>query len=78
MSTAQMALHTDETVYENPTEFQPWRFAEMREPEGEGMKHSMVTTSVDYVAFGHGRHAWYVLFICAFFIPAERGGPVTG
>lgn len=60
VSTPQMALHTDGSVYENPGVFNPWRFADMREPEGEGTKHSMVSTSVEYVAFGHGRHAWCV------------------
>ncbi|OCH88082.1 cytochrome P450 [Obba rivulosa] len=57
VSTPQLAVHLDSGLYEDPGEFRPWRFAEMREPEGEGTKHSMVSTSVDYVAFGHGRHA---------------------
>ena len=53
-------LHHDDAVYANADEFDPWRFARMRTAEGEGMKHQYVNTSVEYVPFGHGKHAWYV------------------
>lgn len=34
----------------------------MREKgEGEEVKHQYVNTSLEFVPFGHGRHAWYVL-----------------
>ena len=52
--------HHDEANYVNPEEYDPFRFAKMREGEGEGVKHQFVNTSVDYVSFGHGKHAWYV------------------
>ncbi|OBZ73435.1 hypothetical protein A0H81_06609 [Grifola frondosa] len=48
---------TTTAVYAAPDVFDPWRFASMRDEAGEGRKHQMVTTSVDYIAFGHGRHA---------------------
>ncbi|KAK7441541.1 hypothetical protein VKT23_016534 [Stygiomarasmius scandens] len=44
-------------LYENPTEFNPFRFSEMRSVEGEGIKHQMITPNSEYVFFGAGRHA---------------------
>ena len=34
----------------------------MREKDldGESPKHSLVSLDLDYMLFGHGRHAWYV------------------
>lgn len=57
-----MAIHRDDEHYDNPHVFDPWRFSEIRCGDGEGMKHQMVSTSREYVAFGHGKHAWYVPF----------------
>ena len=51
-------LHHDESKYADPNVFDPFRFSRMREQEGESTKHQYVNTSLDYVAFGHGRHAW--------------------
>lgn len=60
VSAASRAMHYDSKNYRDADVFSPWRFAELRENEGEGTKHQMVSTSVDYTPFGHGRHAWYV------------------
>jgi len=49
--------HRDESHYTNPHVFDPWRFSNMREDEGKGLRHQFVSTSVDYIAFGHGKHA---------------------
>lgn len=38
--------------------FNPWGFSDIRDKEGEGLKYQLVT---EYVPFGHGRHAWYVI-----------------
>ncbi len=46
--------------YEDPLEFKPWRFSERRKQEGEGIRHQMTTTSLDFIFFGHGRSAWCV------------------
>ncbi|KAK0202999.1 cytochrome P450 [Desarmillaria ectypa] len=54
---AALSTHTDEGNYEDPLEFKPWRFSEMRKQEGEGIRHHMVTPSLDFVFFGHGRPA---------------------
>ena len=52
------AIHHDERKYAAPDVFDPFRFARMREIEGEGTKHQYVNTSNNYVPFGVGRHAW--------------------
>ena len=51
-------MHYDDAYYPNADEFDPFRFARMREIEGEGTKHQFVNTSNNYVPFGVGRHAW--------------------
>ncbi|KAK7446290.1 hypothetical protein VKT23_014496 [Stygiomarasmius scandens] len=51
-------MHHDERHYENPDEFQPFRFSEMRgSEEGASIKHQMITPNKDYFFFGTGRHA---------------------
>ena len=60
LAAAAHPTHHDESIYANAEVFEPFRFAKMREGDGEGLKHQFVNTSVDYVSFGHGKHAWYV------------------
>ncbi|KAK0493225.1 cytochrome P450 [Armillaria luteobubalina] len=55
ISVAAMGTHLDEDNYEDPLEFKPWRFSDKRKEEGESIRHQMVTPSLDYVFFGHGR-----------------------
>ena len=50
-------MHMDPDFYKNPGLFNPWRFSDMREEEGGALLHHFVSTSVEYVAFGHGKHA---------------------
>lgn len=50
--------HHDERYYANPSEFDGFRFARLREGEGESAKHQYVNTSTEYIPFGHGKHAW--------------------
>jgi cytochrome P450 len=66
-------VHHDEDVYSNAHEFNAMRFCNMGEdrPEddysekmaGSGGRKgtSLVTTSSHFMAFSHGRHAWYVV-----------------
>ena len=60
VSVAAGPIHTDMENYENPDVFDPWRFSNIRDEDGEGVKHQLVATALDYVPFGHGKHAWYV------------------
>ncbi|KAI9060502.1 cytochrome P450 [Trametes sanguinea] len=54
---AAYSTHHDDEVYEDANVFDPFRFARQREAEGGSAKHQFATTSVDYVPFGHGKHA---------------------
>ncbi|KAI0336591.1 cytochrome P450 [Cubamyces sp. BRFM 1775] len=54
---ATEATHNDGAVYDNADQFDPFRFARMREADGEATKHQFVHTSATYMPFGHGRHA---------------------
>lgn len=61
ISAPSHSVHHDGQFYDNPRQFDPFRFSRMRDDDGEGTRHQMVSTSTDYIPFGHGRHAWYVL-----------------
>ena len=61
VQSATYPLHHDDAIYPSANTFDPFRFSRMREAEGESVKHQIVTTSNDNIAFGHGKHAWYVL-----------------
>ena len=47
--------HFNEKVYENPSKFDGFRFSKMRE-EGLAKNVGMVSSSLDHLSFGHGRH----------------------
>lgn len=51
-------MHHDDALYEDATKFDAFRFSRMRERDGEAAKHQFVNTSIDYITFGHGKHAW--------------------
>ncbi|RDX53553.1 cytochrome P450 [Lentinus brumalis] len=57
IAAASYPTHYDEGIYENASTFDPFRFARMRAAEGEGTKHHLVHTSLEYMSFGHGKHA---------------------
>jgi cytochrome P450 len=59
LTTASQATHLDNTFYENAEVFDPFRFAHMHDEGGDDAKHSYVSTNPGYLAFGHGKHAWY-------------------
>jgi Cytochrome P450 len=58
VSAVSMARHLDEEIYPDAKTFKGFRFSDIRKEEGEGTKNQMVATSVDYLPFGHGKHAW--------------------
>ena len=61
LAAATHAMHHDNATYSNADDFDPFRFARMREGEGEDMKHRFTNTSIDCLTFGHGTQAWYVI-----------------
>ncbi|EJD07465.1 cytochrome P450 [Fomitiporia mediterranea MF3/22] len=53
-----IGIHRDESHYPDADKFDGFRFSRLREQSTEeSVKHQMVFTSPDYLAFGHGRHA---------------------
>lgn len=58
IAVANFALHHDQEFYSNPDEFDGFRFANLRDNDKDGFsKHQMVSLGLNYVVFGHGRHA---------------------
>ncbi|KAH7930529.1 cytochrome P450 [Leucogyrophana mollusca] len=57
VAVASIPMHLDEEFYPHASEFDPFRFADMRQEEGESTKHQLISTSLSYIAFGHGKHA---------------------
>lgn len=47
----------DAGVYENPNEFDGYRFLKMRSDPGKEYSAQFVTTSAESLGFGHGLHA---------------------
>ena len=61
------SLQHEKKFYENPNVFQPFRFAEMHK-EGNGESRvQLVSTSIEYLEFGHGKHAWCDAFCLSAF-----------
>ena len=54
-------MHRDDALYADGDTFDPFRFARMASGDGKSLKHQLTTTSPEYIAFGHGQHAWYVV-----------------
>lgn len=63
ISAASTPRHLDDEVYPNPETFDGFRFSKIREQEGRSTTNQLVATNPDYIAFGHGSHAWYVGFL---------------
>ncbi|KAM6503707.1 Cytochrome P450 [Amanita muscaria] len=51
------SVHTDANDYSDPSAFDGFRFENLREQDGESMKHQIISLGVDYVLFGNGRRA---------------------
>lgn len=54
------AIHYDDKHYQDTEVFNPWRFYDLREVSDGPNKYQYVTPSAEYLAFGYGKHAWYV------------------
>jgi len=51
-------VHKDGEFYPNPEEFDGFRFAKLRERDGDAVAgHQALSTSTDHLTFGYGRHA---------------------
>ena len=65
VAAAAVTAHSDDASYPDPAVFDPFRFARLREGGGADavLKHQLVNTSVDFITFGHGKHAWCVALV---------------
>ena len=56
------AMHHDSALFADAATFDAFRFARMRSAASadEGARHQFTSTSPEYLAFGHGPHAWCV------------------
>lgn len=52
-------LQFDENIYDNPDQFDGFRFHKLRKQEGDTAKHQASTASINYLHFGLGHHVWY-------------------
>lgn len=58
---ASRTAQRDSARYVAPDAFDPFRFARLREGGADAaVKYQLVNTSVDFLTFGHGKHAWCV------------------
>lgn len=55
---AMLPMQRDPAFYKNAEVFDPWRFSDVREREGDSPKHNMVNIGPNYLTFGYGRHSW--------------------
>ncbi|KAI0060667.1 cytochrome P450 [Artomyces pyxidatus] len=55
LSCPSRATHADDAHYPRADVFDGFRFAKLR--ESEGTKHQLASTTPEYLAFAHGRHA---------------------
>ena len=61
VAAAAVTAHSDDASYPDPAVFDPFRFARLREGGLEAAtRHQIVHTSVDFITFGGGKHAWSV------------------
>jgi cytochrome P450 len=54
------AAHMDERIFPNPEKFDGFRFAKLRESEGDTAigRYQTVSVSSEQLAFGLGKHTW--------------------
>ncbi|EJC99419.1 cytochrome P450, partial [Fomitiporia mediterranea MF3/22] len=53
-----LAMHRNDGVYADASEFRPFRFADLRDESAEeATRHQLVSTSNEFLTFGHRRHA---------------------
>ncbi|KAF9244075.1 cytochrome P450 [Melanogaster broomeanus] len=57
LAVAANSTHLDDELYENARKFDPFRFANMRGEDEDGINNQFVSLSPEYLPFGLGRHA---------------------
>ncbi|KAF8637691.1 hypothetical protein AX16_010766 [Volvariella volvacea WC 439] len=57
VAVCSIAIHNNPDHYEDPYSFRGFRYSDIRQQEGESLKHQAVTLSPNWLNFGAGRHA---------------------
>ncbi|KAF8347875.1 cytochrome P450 [Amanita rubescens] len=57
MCVPSLCIHTDPDNFDNAEAFDGFRFEKMREQGDDNSKHLLVSLDLDFLLFGHGRHA---------------------
>ncbi|KAJ9144526.1 Cytochrome P450 [Pleurostoma richardsiae] len=52
-----LPLVLDQSSFDHPLDFDPWRMYKLRRKEGQANQHQFVMTSQTNLTFGHGKHA---------------------
>ncbi|KAK9425888.1 putative Cytochrome P450 [Seiridium unicorne] len=52
-----ISIHTDPANYSAPEKFDAFRFARWRERAGDETSYQLASTELEYLTFGHGKHA---------------------
>ena len=63
------AVQTDGKLHADSGEFDGFRFAKLREIEGDtttASKYQSVSPSSEYLVYGLGRHSWWVLYAACY------------
>jgi len=67
VGTSIHSVHTSEEIYKDANEFKPWRFVDDKKDNDEISMRQYVATSAQFLAFGYGKHAWYVYLSDTFY-----------
>jgi cytochrome P450 len=59
-------VHMDNNLYPNAEKYDGFRFSRMREIDGKAVHAA--STSKEFLQFGHGKYAWYILPLLIFII----------
>lgn len=52
-------MHNEASDLPDPNVFDGFRYSRMNEEATGPTKYQMVNTDLNFLLFGHGRHAWY-------------------
>ncbi|KAK6082951.1 sulfite reductase flavoprotein component [Seiridium cupressi] len=52
-----ISIHTDPAIYSAPEKFDAFRFARWRERTEDATSYQLASTEMEYLTFGHGKHA---------------------
>jgi cytochrome P450 len=70
VAVALESVHLNDTIYPDALTFDPLRFVKLKEQDATARKFDIVNTSMESLAFGHGKHACPGRFFAASLLKA--------